>query len=201
MKFYVEAGANDGIQQSRSLHLKDDLAYHGIMIEPIPVAFNMCCKNRDSKNHTFINAALVPFDYEYNEICLYGRAGPIDPRGLPQSLMSCVSDSNCIKNEPERFTQEPIYKIGARTLQSILDELKVKELEYLFLDVEGYEASVLKGISKDTIINNCEVELHNLANHEEEKQIITICEEFNLINSRTIEDDGNYKLIFNKQRH
>ncbi len=80
--------------------------------------------------------------------------------------------------------------------------MKVKELEYLFLDVEGYEASVLKGFSKDTIINNCEVELHDLANHEEEKkQIITICEEFNLINSRTIEDDGNYKLIFNKQRH
>jgi FkbM family methyltransferase len=199
MKFYVEAGANDGIQQSRSLHLKDDLAYHGIMIEPNPVAFNKCCKNRDSINHTFINAALVPFDYEYDEISLYGRAGSMDPRSLHQSLMGCVSDSNWIKNEPERFTQEPIYNVKARTLQSILDELKVKELEYLFLDVEGYEASVLKGVSKDTIINNCEVELHDPANHEEEKkQIVTICEEFNLINSETIKNDGNYKLVFNK---
>ena len=71
MKFYVEAGANDGIQQSRSLHLKNDLAYHGM--------------------------------------------------------------------------------------------------------------------------------LHDPANHEEEKkQIVTICEEFNLINSETIKNDGNYKLVFNK---
>jgi len=100
-KFYIEAGANDGIQQSRSLHLKDDKNYHGIMIEANPIAFAFCQRNRNPINHTLVHAALVPLDYEFNSIDLYGRSGPQDPTSLHQSLMSCVSDSSWRKRDPE----------------------------------------------------------------------------------------------------
>jgi len=36
--------------------------------------------------------------------------------------------------------------VPARTLRSILDEVSEKEIDFLSLDVEGYELNVLKGL-------------------------------------------------------
>lgn len=200
-KFYIEAGANDGIQQSRSLHLKDDKNYHGIMIEANPIAFAFCQRNRNPINHTLVHAALVPLDYEFNSIDLYGRSGPQDPTSLHQSLMSCVSDSSWRKRDPKRFTDQPMVTVPAVPIQSILDNLKVDIVEYFFLDVEGYEAQVLQGLSGKTKIKHLEVELHDLENPEEEKNKITqICNKLNMELFETIQNEGHDKLVFKTQQ-
>jgi FkbM family methyltransferase len=200
-KFYIEAGANDGIQQSRSLHLKDDKNYHGIMIEANPIAFAFCQRNRNPINHTLVHAALVPLDYEFNSIDLYGRSGPQDPTSLHQSLMSCVSDSSWRKRDPKRFTDQPMVTVPAVPIQSILDNLKVDIVEYFFLDVEGYEAQVLQGLSGKIKIKHLEVELHDLENPEEEKNKITqICNKLNMELFETIQNEGHDKLVFKTQQ-
>ena len=201
VKYYIEAGANDGLHQSRSLHLKDNLEYHGIMIEPNPVAFSYCKNNRNPSNHTFINAALVPLDYENDAIDLYGRSGRMDPKSLHQSMMGAVSKSRLMEVDRSRFTNAPIFRVAAKSLQEILDSIKVKEIEYFYLEVEGYEAPVLRGITSDIKIKNLEVELHDQENEEQETQtIVDICKNLDLVLIKCNRDEGHPKLIFKQNK-
>ena len=202
VKYYIEAVANDGLHQSRSLHLKDNLEYHGIMIEPNPVAFSYCQNNRNPSNHTFINAALVPLDYENDTIDLYGRSGRMDPKSLHQSMMGAVSKSRLMEVDRSRFTNTPIFRVAAKSLQEILNSIKVEEIEYFYLDVEGYEASVLRGVTSDIKINNLEVEIHveDEENEKEETQtIVDICKNLNLVLIKCNREEGYPKLMFKRQ--
>lgn len=201
VKYYIEAGANDGLHQSRSLHLKDNLEYHGIMIEPNPVPFSYLKNNRNPSNHTFINAALVPFDYENDTIDLYGKNDShMHPKSLHQSMMGAVSKSRLMEVDRSRFTNTPIFRVPAKSLQEILNYIKVEEIEYFYLDVEGYEAPVLSGVTSDIKINNLEVEIHDEENEEEETQrIVDICKNLNLILIKCNREEGRPKLIFKRQ--
>lgn len=202
VKYYIEAGANDGLHQSRSLHLKDNLEYHGIMIEPNPVPFSYLKYNRNPSNHTFINVALVPFDYENDTIDLYGKSGQMDPKSLHQSMMGAVSKSRLMEVDRSRFTNTPIFRVAAKSLQEILNSIKVEEIEYFYLDVEGYEASVLRGVTSDIKINNLEVEIHveDEENEEEETQtIVDICKNLNLVLIKCNREEGYPKLMFKRQ--
>ena len=62
MKIYIEAGANDGLFQSRSLKHIDDQNYYGILIEPIYNQYIKCINNRQKYNCSIINCALVSFE-------------------------------------------------------------------------------------------------------------------------------------------
>ena len=94
---YVEVGANDGVTQSYTYEL-EKLGWHGILIEPSKVAFDMCAKDRP--NNKLFNCALVASE-DMKEIYgdFYGsflasigsewypkhRAKPARPRGRPHA--------------------------------------------------------------------------------------------------------------------
>lgn len=132
--FYIEAGACDGLFQSNTYFLETELEWTGILIEPNPVYYQECLINRP--NSKSFNCALVPFDFLEKEITLYSIA--------TKGAMGTVGDRGIWENEQE---DPSIYEhIPARTLSSILDELNVDSIDFMSLDVEGYECNVLSGI-------------------------------------------------------
>lgn len=146
MKVYIEAGANNGIFQSRSLGHVNDEEYFGILIEALPNVTEQCRRNRETKNCIVINSALVSFDYPDDtvEINLHRR----------HTAMASVRDLD--KNEyPNKI------RVKAATLTDILTNLKIDKVDAFYLDVEGYELEVLKGIDFSKIsIDKIEVEAH-----------------------------------------
>jgi hypothetical protein len=44
--FFIEAGANDGVNQSNTLYFEKNLNWKGILIEPIPELAQQCKENR-----------------------------------------------------------------------------------------------------------------------------------------------------------
>ena len=56
--FFIECGANDGVDQSNTWHYEKYLNWKGILIEPLPNKFFELRRNRDINNHYF-NVALV----------------------------------------------------------------------------------------------------------------------------------------------
>lgn len=145
MKFYIEAGANDGIFQSRSLHLYNNPEYFGILIEPLPDVYNRCCANRKNRTKLY-NCALVDFDHKEKHI-------PINLHNQ-HSAMACINMASS-----EKYLG-PI-NVDARTLESILAENNIVEIEYFYLDVEGYEPNVLRGIDfSKRIFRYLEIECH-----------------------------------------
>lgn len=144
MKYYCELGANDGILQSRSLDFDKDENFIGVLIEPDLKSYNGLIKNRSEKNH-FVNVACASFEEGEHESDFFNNG-----------LMSGLPGSYDWLHSYGRTS-----KVTVKPLQVILDDLKITELEHLFLDVEGKEVNVLNGIDYNkTTIKNIEVEIH-----------------------------------------
>lgn len=62
--FYIDCGANDGINQSTTWFYEKTLNWRGILIEPIPQVFEML-----KKNYSFIERLS---DYKFKKIPEYG---------------------------------------------------------------------------------------------------------------------------------
>lgn len=141
--FFVEAGANDGFQQSNTYYFEKLRGWHGVLVEPIPELAAECRKNRRGP---VVEAALVAEDTP-------GATVPIRFAGL----MSVLANPTASAIDPEQHVRTGLevqhlpgsytVEVPARTLSAILDELGVtREIDLLSLDVEGAEIGVLRGI-------------------------------------------------------
>lgn len=145
---YVEIGANDGIQQSNSKYFETFLGWKGVLIEPFPENFTKLQENRAKRNH-FVNSACVDFSYSKNHVDLIYSDLMTTSVGLESDLL----DMNEHLKESEKYLKRGkihSFTAEARTMNSILVESGMpKNIDFLSLDVEGAEISVLKGIDHE----------------------------------------------------
>ena len=141
--FFIELGANDGISQSNTYYLEKIRGWRGILIEPLSYLYEQAKINR--KKSQIFNYACVPSDYDGTEVEITNL-----------SLMSFVDGALHHTSEIDnQLTVGKAYlgietvdrvKVPARTLTEILDKCDITHIDFMSLDVEGYEASVLKGL-------------------------------------------------------
>jgi FkbM family methyltransferase len=140
---YIELGALDGVTQSNTKWLEDEYNWSGILIEPSIDKFKECKINR--QNNFLFNCACVSF--EYKEKTIRG-----DFNGSPMSSVG-----------GKRRNFYPEVEIVSKSLQSVIDETEYKKINFLSLDVEGYELEVLKGIDfKKQIIEFILIEIYEI---------------------------------------
>ena len=119
--FFIEVGANDGYFESNTYYLEKFKNWRGICIEPIPELYQTCIKER--KNSKVFNYALVSHDYPETSIKMVFAHTMSTVKGAIES------------SEEERIKKAKLFhginpyevQVMARTLTSILDELKVSE--------------------------------------------------------------------------
>jgi FkbM family methyltransferase len=140
--FFVEAGANDGFEQSNTYWLERFRGWRGLLVEPIP---ELCEEARAERpGATVVNCALVAPDYADRTVAMrYG------------GLMSLVSGTGAAPDDEATWSElgtqygwDEAYDVDvpARTLSSVLDEAGAPAIDLLSLDVEGYEALALAGL-------------------------------------------------------
>jgi FkbM family methyltransferase len=140
---FIEAGANDGLRQSNTYWFEKFRGWRGILIEAVPEKAHACRRNRPKA--TVINAALVSSSQTKSvriaaaDLMAYVAGSFSDPE------VERVQRSNAI--EVQNLTEIPEIEVAARTLEDILDDLKVSRIDLLSLDVEGYETAVLMGMN------------------------------------------------------
>jgi FkbM family methyltransferase len=141
--FFVEAGANDGIQQSNTLLLERTRGWRGFLIEPVPELAERCRANRPAA--IVEQAALVPPEHEGDTIRIHfsGLMSLVEgAHGDPAAEAAHVADG--LARQGLAATYE--LDVPARTLTSILDAHQIRTIDLLVLDIEGFEAPALRGL-------------------------------------------------------
>lgn len=143
--FFIEAGANDGYSQSNTYFLETELNWRGILVEGIPELYAKCEKERPG---SFVyHCALVSSDFK-------GRMATMHYANLMSVVDGALKTDEAQASQiqagvnVQRLKGTYSIEVPARTLESILDEIEnLPTIDFLSLDVEGYERNVLMGLN------------------------------------------------------
>lgn len=140
---FVDVGAHDGKTFNNTLFFEKMHNWSGINIEPIPNVFDKLVSNRPSSIN--INCAIDVINNETRDFMIN--------TGYTEMLSGLVDnyDERHIKRiqaeNMKHNSSSTIIKVNTRTLESIFDEYNITKVNYLSIDVEGAELSVLKSIN------------------------------------------------------
>ena len=134
--FYIELGANTGLNVSNTALLEAKYNWTGILIEPSTWGCEECKKNRP--NNIILQYACVSNDFESSVV----DGDFVD--GHPMASIGQTRRTTDNNGNPPRHETVP-----ATTLEKILDEHLSgnKQIDFLSLDTEGYEYNILKGMN------------------------------------------------------
>jgi len=143
---FVDAGAHDGVSLNNTLFFEENFNWTGINIEPIKTVYDKLIVNRPKSININCAAGL------YN-----GNADFILNTGYTEMLSGLKEDYD--NRHYDRTLTEINYNGGAtqvikvevKRLDTILKEHNIKHVNYLSIDVEGGEYSVIKGIDFDDV--------------------------------------------------
>lgn len=164
--YFIELGACDGLHLSNTLFFERHLEWNGICIEPNDNYFKELQKNRKCNIS--------------NELVSSTSNNIVD-------FSICEAGSGIIDNNVGPFTsRNTIVKKLTVTLESILDRFNSPSIiDYLSLDVEGHEYSILSTFPFNKYKFRCITVEHN-APHQGDKQQMLI---------RDILEKNGYKYV------
>jgi len=169
---FIEIGAYDGEKFSNTKYFEEYLGWTGLLIEPLPLAFEKLKKNRKS---TLINGCITAkrgkqtlFNVQGVEM-LSGLADQYDNRHLDR-----------IEREGGRIEK---IEVECYNLNELCDEHKISRVDFLSLDVEGAELTILNSIDFDRLTID----------------VLTIENNYNYPEIRTLMESKGYKLIRNPE--
>jgi FkbM family methyltransferase len=133
--FYVDVGANDPLDDSVT-KLFYDAGWHGINLEPIPRLYEKLQKSRPRDLNLNIGVSSEPGFTEFREYHEY--------HGLSTMVPAMQEQYQEIQGNLA-YQDFDDYKVSLDTLANIFKEHKTKKINFLKVDVEGYEYEVLLG--------------------------------------------------------
>jgi len=158
--FYVEAGANDGINQSNTHFLEKIYGARGLLIEASQSLFEKCLKNRCGSN-IFALCALVEDTYKHEYVDL-----------IYSNLMTVSQQStdvdpyeHAIRGLEHFDGSNYEFAAKAKNLDQLLEENCINKVDLLSLDIEGNELNALRGANlRKNKIKNIVIETRTLEN-------------------------------------
>jgi len=137
--FFLEAGSSNGIWQSNSYYLEKILGWNGALVEPNRQMYEHCTENRKNPKNHFYNCALVSSSYALDFI-----EGYFNEQDFENIMMAQIDGVKQCAERSKRWDGKQPVSVAAKTLGSIMTEVGNK-IDFLSLDVEGYELQVLDG--------------------------------------------------------
>jgi FkbM family methyltransferase len=143
---FVDVGAHDGVTINNTLYFEKSNGWSGINIEPIPSVYERLVENRPRCVN--INCAVDEEEGESEFILNQGYTEMIS------GLKKHYDERHYKRLEYENSVTDGktvIQNVKTRRLDTIFKEYDMKHVNYLSIDVEGAELSVIKSIDFDNV--------------------------------------------------
>jgi len=126
---YLEIGACDGLLYSNTKTLEDYFGFSGILIEPQPSFFQGLIKNRSGRNELY-NCAVTNSSSDLIEFVGNNAEGGVN---------------NNINTDLRKYNWSP-YTVKNMKMSSILEKSRFRYIDFMIIDVEGSELTLLESI-------------------------------------------------------
>ncbi len=133
---FIEIGAYDGVSLSNSLFF-EQLGWKGVLIEAHPELAEKCRQSRPGA--TVVHAALGPDDGGSVSFSMVRGESGLDTLSF---VSTTEQHRNRIKARSGDIEQ---VEVPSRSLRGVVDEVRLGEVDWISVDVEGAELEVLKG--------------------------------------------------------
>jgi FkbM family methyltransferase len=160
--FFIDVGAFDGVLGSNTAYFEKQLQWKGIAFEPNPTAFEVL---RATRSCQLIQGCAYHRDGQVPFLALSERGQRAGNKSLrPRSLLSMVLDTRhggaMLSGIPDHMDQlqrtewareamnlnQDLATVPSHRIATVLNDLGVRTVDYLSIDVEGAEFEVLRGI-------------------------------------------------------
>lgn len=143
---FVDVGANDGVSINNTLYFEKNNNWKGINIEPMKTEYDILVKQRPK----CVNLKCAISDFN-------GVDKFLKVSGYPSMISGLINEYDDrhlhrLEYEIKKYGgSKDVITVETRTLESILDEYKLKKINFLSIDVEGAEFKVIKSINFDKV--------------------------------------------------
>lgn len=134
----VEVGANDGLHGSTTLYF-ERRGWDCVLVEPNPA---LCARLRETRTAQVFECAASS---ESGTAAMQIAEGP----GLAHAVSTLCSGEEAERTLRNHGVAVRPLDVATRTLDDILGEAKLNAVDFMSIDVEGFELEVLKGFSID----------------------------------------------------
>jgi FkbM family methyltransferase len=146
---YLEAGAFDGVSQSNTLILNQELGWDGLLIEPIPRYYDQCVKNRPRDRVE--RALLVSNVGQQNKV--------IEDRGMMSRILddAHLSVASWLKASVRTLTVgrwqrgRSVFSVECKTINELCRANGLDQMHFMSIDVEGFEYEALLGANFESL--------------------------------------------------
>jgi FkbM family methyltransferase len=163
---FIDVGAFDGFLGSNTSYFEKHLQWTGVAFEPNPSAFEVL---RTTRSCLAIQGCAYDRDGEVPFLALSEKQHRHDGEQPPRSLLSMVlapsHGGTMLSGIPEHMDQvqrtewarvsmdlsQTVSTVACHRIDTVLNGLGVKIVDYLSIDVEGAELEVLRGIDFGTV--------------------------------------------------
>lgn len=164
--FFLDIGAHDGVNFSNSLFFEESRKWTGICIEPVPKFFKILEEKRTCIK---LNVCIADTEKEIEFVEVEGPASMLSGILTPESTNHFLRIKDAVKNQGGSYS---IYKLNTLTIDSILNQYTISTIDYLSIDVEGFELDILRTINFDKY----NVRIMTIENDQRDNHIISFLE-------------------------
>lgn len=138
---FIEAGANDGYSQSNTFFLEKGLKWKGLLIEAVPELYEKCKRLR--KRSFVIQGGLVSKDYKKKTLKIFyanlmsTAEGAMKPTALSEHIKKGI--------QCQGIERSHSFEANALTFKEALRHTKFSKIDFMSIDLEGYEIEALRG--------------------------------------------------------